>query len=487
MYGGYSEEKMITTKEMMGEMNMTEFLYRCKTDFKFWCNVVLADLFQKEYGGIKEFHLEWYKFIEENNRVVILAPSGFAKSTVLVLAYPLWIAFTKRNKQIMIISKTLPQSLRLLEIMRVTIENNEILQELRPQNVDKSWSKQALRTTTNCRIFVRPYSINVKGERVDYSILDEAASYDRPEIYLDYIVPRLNPKGKIVLISTPESPVDLMARLKRPGLEYIHKTYPAIIFVKGERKAIWPERFPLKKLDNLKLELGENYYEKNFMCNPKAEEENAIFTYKMIEDCFDENRKFTFANEGGNIYIGVDLAVSSGPRADYDCFTVVELVGGFIVLRHGEVHKGWSIKSKINRIQELAETFGDKLVSVVVDQSNIGQAVIDDLRDLALPVKAQDFHPTNRNKLLMNLKKVLEQKTLIIPFDQNDAQTQTFTKRLALELVKFKEVTTDKSGQRLTAAKYISTGTHDDTVMSLAMACIGAALERPFEDCIVSA
>lgn len=479
---------MITIKEMMGEMTMTEFLYECKHNFKFWCNVVLKDLYQAEYGGIKDFQLEWFNLMENNNRVVILAPSGFSKSTLFGIAYPLWLAFTKHNKQIMIISKTLPQSVRLLEILRVTVENNELLQELRPQNADKSWSKQQIRTTTNCRIFVRPYSINIKGERVDYVILDEAASYDRPEIYLDYVVPRLNPKGKVVLISTPESPVDLMARLNRPGLNYIHRTYPAVIMVNGERKAIWPERFSLEKLDSLREELGENYYEKNFMCNPKAEEENAIFTYAMVENCFDKDRQFSFATEGGNIYMGVDLAVSAGPRADYDCFIIVELVGGYIILRHGEVHRGWSIRSKINRIQELAQTYGDKLISIVVDQSNIGQAVIDDLRDLALPVRGQDFHPTNRNKLLMNLKKVIEEKRLIIPFNQDDPNTQKFVQTLTLELVKFKEVTTDASGQRLTASKYISTGTHDDTVMSLAMACIGASLERPFEEgCIMSA
>ena len=480
---------MLEIKQMLGDKTMPEFLYECKNNFEFWCNVVLQDLFQGEYGGIQEFQLEWFDMIEKNNRVVILAPSGFAKSTVLAIAYPLWLAFTKRNKQIMIISKTLPQSLRLLEIMRVVIDNNELLQELKPQNADKSWSKQALRTTTNCRIFVRPYSINVKGERVDYVILDEAASYDRPEIYLDYIVPRLNPNGKVALISTPESPVDLMARLNRPGLDYIHRTYPAIIEVNGERVAIWPSRFPLEKLDALKLELGENYYEKNFMCNPKAEEENAIFTYKMIEDCFDHDRQMSFRSEGDeeHIYLGVDLAASSGPRADFDCFIAVGKLGGQAVLKHGEVHKGWSIKSKVNRIMELAETFKGKLVSIIVDQSNIGMAVIEDLRNAGLPVRAQDFHPTNRNKLLMNLKKMLEDRTLIIPFNQNDAVTQTFSKRLTLELVKFKEVTTDKTGQRLTSPKYISTGTHDDTVMALAMACIGASLEQPFVDFIAVA
>ena len=349
---------MITIKELLGDLSMTEFLYKCKHDFEFWCNNVLRDLYQAEYGGIKDFRLEWFRMMEENDRVVILAPSGFSKSTLFNIAYPLWIAFTKKDKQIMIISKTLPQAIKQLEILRITIEDIELLQELRPKNSDKSWSKTQIRTSTRCRIFIRPFSINVKGERTDYTILDEAASYERPEIYLDYIVPRLNPKGKIVLISTPESPVDLMARLKRRGLDYVHKTYPAIIYENKKRKAIWPERFPLEKLDKLKNELGENYFEKNFMCNPKAEEECAIYTYAMIEDCFDKDRKFSFATEGGNIYIGVDLAVSAGTRADYDCFCVAELIGGHIILRHGEVHKGWSIQSKVNRIKELADTYG---------------------------------------------------------------------------------------------------------------------------------
>ena len=87
----------------------------------------------------------------------------------------------------------------------------------------------------------------------------------------------------------------------------------------------------------------------------------------------------------------------------------------------------------------------------------------------------------------MNLKKVLEEKSLVIPFNQNDPSTQVFVNKLALELVKFKEVTTDKTGTRLTAAKYVSTGTHDDTVMALAMACIDAAAERVYTDCICSA
>ena len=120
---------MITIKELLGDMTMTEFLYECKHNFKFWCNNVLRDLYEAEFGGIKNFHLEWFNLMESNDRVVILAPSGFSKSTLFNIAYPLWIAFTKKNKQIMIISKTLPQAIRQLERLRITITmlNNRFL------------------------------------------------------------------------------------------------------------------------------------------------------------------------------------------------------------------------------------------------------------------------------------------------------------------------------------------------------------------------
>ena len=93
---------------------------------------------------------EWFQLVQNNNRVSILAPSGFAKSTVLGIAYPLWLALNCRNKQIMIVSKTLPQSIRILEIIRTIIEDNELLLGLKPKDASVTWSKQAIRTTTGC-------------------------------------------------------------------------------------------------------------------------------------------------------------------------------------------------------------------------------------------------------------------------------------------------------------------------------------------------
>ena len=471
-------------KAILGEDKLTDFLIKCKLDFKVWCERVIQDPDDHSKGlQIKPYHMEWFRLINKNPRVAILAPTGFGKSQILGIAYTLWLVFTNRNKQVLIISKSMPQSRKLLQKIRLAIENNELLMELKPENASAQWSSNVITTSTQCRVACRPFSMNIKGEHVDYIVLDEASSYIDVNIFFDYVVPRAAAKnGKIVLISTPESPRDLMAILaKTPG--FIFRSYPAIV----NGKSIWPERFPMTKLNKTKQEIGETYFEKNYMCNPRSEEENAIYSLKSIEDCYDLGRSLSFATEEGSIYIGIDLAIASGPRADFDCFVVVERKGGFVILRHGEVHRGWSIQSKIDRIKELSETFKKGLTSIIVDQSNIGVAIIDELRNAGLPVKPQDFHPTNRNKLLMNLKKLLDDKKLVLPYCKDDALTQTFVDRVTLELIKFKEVTTDKSGQRLTAPKYVSAGAHDDAAMGLAMACSGAASEQPFVDFIAVA
>ena len=180
-------------KSVMESKDLPKFLLKCRTDFEFFCNNVLYDLFKQKDGGLKPYMLEWFESAEKYTRMVVFAPSGFAKTTVIGIAYPIWLAFNNKNLQIMVVSNTMPQARRVLSIMKSTIETNPLLSELRPTDHRETWSANIIMTTTRCRIFTRPFSVNVKGERVDYVIMDEADSYNKSEIFFDYIIPRLNP------------------------------------------------------------------------------------------------------------------------------------------------------------------------------------------------------------------------------------------------------------------------------------------------------
>jgi len=461
---------MKTISEIIGKMNLVDFLFKCKIDFKFFCEHVLngPPLFLETHGGLHDFQLEWFQLIQNNQRVIIQAPSGFSKTTIVGIAYPIWLAYNYPNKQILVVSKSLPQSTRILGLIRQTIDESELLSELKPKNASETWSRQEIKTTTNCRLYCRPYSINIKGERVDFMLLDEAASYENTNIFFDYLVPRLNPQGHLALISTPESTTDLLHVIKaRTKKEYVFKTYPAIV----GKKSIWPERFPMKLLNERRDELGEEFFQKNYMCNPRAESEHSIFSKKAILDCFDYERTFSTEIQG-RAFIGCDFAISRGPTADFDAYVVLDKCDNLFIIKHIEIKKGLLTPGKVRRIEQLKELYNP--TKIVVDETNLGSTIVDELRTRALPIKSQGFHPQERRELLNALRNIIDGKKLVIPRSPDDTHAIDMTNLLFEQLIGFREQENKQTGNK----NYISTAPHDDIVMALAMALKEAIRQR---------
>ncbi len=470
--------------EMLNGMDLTAFLLECKTNFKFFCDNVLSDIFST--GGLQPYMEEWFNLLQENNRVGIYAARGFAKTTILGVAYPLWLAFTKRNKSILVISRSEAQAKRVLSIIKVSIENNPLLIELRPKEARDTWSAKQINTTTNCKIYCRPFTKSILGERTDYVLMDEADSYEYPENYFDYVVPTLNPGGKIALISTPNTGASLMSMINERNLKehsgYIMETYPAIV----DGKSIWPERFPIKcsckkncrcdTLENKRKELGEQLFQKNFMCNPMAESGRSIYTAESIHNCSDIHSTFTDKSYGGEVFIGCDFATATGPTADFDCFVVIERVEDRAILKYAEFQRTPDVDAKVQRIIELYERYNPQVV--ICDESSIGVAILAELRNEGIPTEAQSFQSRARNKLLTNLKTILDHGNLKIPRSPEDLITKRFTDRLELELLSFHEITSKNTG----LTSYISVGAHDDTAIALAMAVKHVQIKKPFED-----
>lgn len=453
---------MSELNEIVGDMEITAFLLKCKQDFQFFCNNVLNDMFKD--GGIQPYMMEWFDLMQQNNRVVIFAPRGFGKTTILGVAYPIWLAFTKRNLNIMIVSNSEAQSKRVLALIKSTIENSPLLQEMKPKDFKETWSSKQINTSTGCKLYCRPFTKSIKGERTDFVLMDEASSYEYPELYFDYIVPTMNPDGKIALISTSDVGSNLMAliedRNEDNAIGYCVEKYSAIM--NGE--SIWPSRFPMKRLNEIKIEQGEQFFEKNFMNNPFAESGQSIFTAESIRNCSDKTAGFTSEHFGGTIYLGCDFAIASGPTADFDAYTVVEEIGDMGIIKHGEVHRGLPVPGKVDRIIELVERY--KVDIVIGDESHIGGEVIRQLRQEGIPTEAQSFHSRARNVLLNNLKSLLDSKKIRIPRNPEDLEAKRFTDILEKELISIHE----RSSKITNNTALVSTGAHDDTVMSLALA-----------------
>jgi hypothetical protein len=471
---------MIELNEILGkeyEENLTGFLIRCRTDFRFFCERVMTDLFKD--GGVKPYMMEWFDLVQSNPRVAILAPSGFAKTTILGVAYPIWLAFTQKNMQIMVVSNSMNQARRVLSLIKSTIENNALLVELKPQNYRETWSANHIKISTGAAIFCRPYTITIKGERVDYIIMDEAASYQNVDIYFDYIIPRLNPHhGKICLISTPESGTDLMAIIAERKLDYVFRKYVAIL---SNGEALWPERFSLERLNKIREEQGEQFFQKNFMCNTRAEGSNSVYTANSIAGCMNYEQSYTSEILGtdAEIYMGCDFAIATGGTADFDCYVIIERVGDRAIIKFAETHRGYSVGEKVARITHLFEIY--KPLLIIADSSSIGAAIIEELRNTGLPVQGYSFQANSRNTLLNNLKVLLDNKKIVIPKNKDDMRAVEFADKLEVELLSFKEQHSKVTGN----TAYVSTGAHDDSVMGLALAVSKIKQNQDFEDTIV--
>lgn len=459
---------MRSLDEILKGSDLNIFLIRCSKDFKYWCeNVFNMD--------IQPFHMEWFYAIQGNNRVAITAPTGFGK-TQLVIAYLLWRCWFETDKDFLIVSKAIHQSVKILDRIIDIIDQNELLSDIMPDNTTKTktWTKTSIKTKTRCSISCKPYSENIKSYHADFVLCDEAASYRDHDVFFRFVVTRTNAKkGKVVCISTPEDITDLMSVLALRKT-YWSRTYPAII----NGQALWAGKFGLEELEKIRNDIGDEAYQREYMCNPRAQAANAIFPADIIENCFEYESRFTEKKmfEDSTVIIGADFAISSGQDADFDSYIVLEKHNGACYIRHGETHKGFPIISKVDRLVELYQKYG--ALKIYLDPSSIGAAVLERLRNRGIPVMAPDFTAANRNRMLVSIREMLEDRKVLIPRDINCFITMKFTNTLVQELLAFRETKTlsrqDKTFQ--------SKSKHDDTVMSLALACLGAQNAREFID-----
>ena len=459
---------------------------------------VLSFGFKLENAGIGEY----YGFMLDGNGRFLLSDFTVThNTTILGNAFCLWQSYLSQGKQFCIVSKTLPQSRKILKEIKFEIENNDLLFELIPKNKPLGhWcSADDMELSNGCKIFCRPYSENIKGIHVDYLLGDEVASYDDATIWHSFIVTRTNAKdGTCVAISTPDNIADLMQELIH-NPEYIGKSYPARIDSDGkgdlQGKSIWPSRWPEEKLDKIMAEIGIPTFDREYQCNPKAQVDSAIYPPHLITECFDYGSGFTHRAMEGFTVIACDFAIAEGPRADYDAYYVLHKHGKKVTLLYAERHRGFPISAKVNRLKELYGQYRVKLqtddaglemesmtsstIKFIVDPSNVGQAVYEELRLNGLPVDVASFDSMSRAGMLINLRQLLEGQDLIIPRNSEDAQCMKETDVLIKEMISMNE-TRSKSG----LLTYQSKAAHDDTVMALAMGASSMSKRREFIDCV---
>lgn len=488
---------MRSEEQILEGMDKMLFDTYCKFDFKFFCERMLG---LTEMGGIHDFQLDWFNLAEASVNTVIEAPSSSSKTEIMGVCYPLWYLYTKNKKmEILLVSKTCAQAEgNLLDRIKGYIMDNEILRKaLVPKDSRVTWNKTGIKTINQSTLKNVPYNLNIKGYRAHLIICDEADSYEDVDIFFNHVTSRPHPGGKIVLISTPEGTTKLIGQLKEK-IEFSEE-FDDYKFMKttsfrfkedgrfvtgkditsledftrlsesGQIEPLWKENdnFSFKKLKQ-KFLLGKYTFFQNYLCEIIGETEDAAFPLKCIIATYDHKLRFEFnKNDEAQYFIGADFAISTGSRADYDAYVVVELLNDIYTVKHIEVFKGLQRPQKIKRIKWLYDQFySNRGTRVIADESNMGTMVMNDLRALGVTVIPQTFSGVARFKLINILSNVFQSDgSLVIPKNPEDETNNKLVNELQQQLMGFKRTKTEKGNET-----FLSKAVHDDIAISLAMA-----------------
>lgn len=497
---------MRTKSEILGKYSELEFLLKCNLSFQFFAENMLNVTSDGRDIKIPPFQKKWVTLAENYDRIVIKAPTGFAKTEIMGAMYPLWLLFKKRNLRVLLVSKRLDQAKgNMLERMKIYIRENEILKDmLIPLDPDVTYNKEEIRTKNGHWVKVVPYTDAIRSYRADIIVCDEIDSYEDTNIFFEHVTSRLLEGGKLICTSTPVGPTRLIAILEEK--ERAGELYPKYHFDKTQALvkpdgspaygkapeavnfddlkdcvSAWPEAYSTKTILNKWYEQGKWNFMSNNMAEVLGSAEDAIFPINYIMKSFDRTLDFTSeVNKNAEYFIGADFAISDGPKADFDAFTVVEKYKGWYYVRKVEVYKGTTIPFKVRRLVSLFNKYNETEYgcTLVVDASNFGTEIQRQVLAEGVPVVPKNFHSAARKKLLTSLAQILKSQTIVVPRKPNPEYSDNmdcieYGNLLKQQLGGFVRVKSRKTG----AETMDSTAPHDDIAISLGLA-ISEAIEH---------
>jgi len=450
-------------------MRIRDFIIKGSQNFKFWAE----SLFRGSHNfEITPFHMQWFKAYLNEKRVAIISFRGSCKTTICGVLIPLYLSFYESNLTFLNVSPTMRQSTTIIAQIRRLINSVELLQYLIPRDRGYSWTKTEINTTTGCKIVCTPYSEKARTYHVNYLLMDEAQDFTETETFSSVFLPMVqHHNGNVIIIGTPKTETDLLAKVQLPNSGY--KVIRCPVKDPVTDKPLWQSKFNNEVIERIRRDLGPVAFAREYMLEIRGTE-GQLIPQECILNSLDTNYKLrNTGTEGGEYYIGVDLATS--PTGDYTVIAVIEKTkGNQIILTHLERHRGRTAQNQAEIIANVYNRF--KPVSGYIDISVVGPAILNELQtSFGINLQPFKFDPINRNNLFNNLamvfgyydekaKKVMDQN-IIIPRDTKDPYTMKMTDILIKELNSIYPSTT-KTG----LPSFKTTSKHDDCIIALGLA-----------------
>lgn len=278
---------------------------------------------------------------------------------------------------------------------------------------------------------------NLRGEGLDFLVVDEA-SMIREEVW-QALRPALSDKqGRAVIISTPKAH-NWFYELFTRGQDQAYPDYQSWRLPTAANPYILPE-----EIEEAKRTLPELVFRQEFLAE-FLDDIGAVF--RGIRRCIGGELRDPTPNE--SYIMGVDLAKYS----DFTVISVMTQTGDLVAFdRFNQLD--WAFQ--IERIKIIAQKYKAK---IYIDSTGIGDPIFENLKRAGLNIEGYRFTNESKKRLIEGLSLAIEQGKIHFPE----------IPELLNELTIFGYSTT-ASG----TVTYNAPGSyHDDTVISLALACYG--------------
>jgi phage terminase large subunit-like protein len=322
----------------------------CQEDVNAFIEYVLVDPETGEYVEQQDFHKEWQLLLAENDRMMIIAPRGHAKS-YQIIGRAIWLLGHNPNLRIKIIAASDEKAKEILGLVRDFISDSDRVHEVFPNlQID---SKRGDRTTdffVKRTIKQRDASVEASGVlsagaggRADVLICDDIVDLKNSVInpaMREQVIKSVqetwfslvSATGRIIWICTPYHVADATHVLKATGVFKLWQV-PAIQYTrhvddegnpvidpetqqqKVTKQILWPSKWSEEKLMAKKAEVGERVFARQYLLNAMSDEERT-FPEKALETSFDLSRA-DIGDDIDNSWVtfgGVDLAAALGKK-----------------------------------------------------------------------------------------------------------------------------------------------------------------------------
>ena len=406
-----------------------------------------AAFFARTFLGWHPFAYQERLVRDRSKRIVCCWGRQCGKtSTIAVKA--IHFAYSSPNMNVLIASPSLRQSMIMFDRVLGFINDSPILST----GVARK-TRTIIHLLNGSRITALPCSENLlRGYTADLVICDEAA-FMPDDVIVKVVFPMLSATdGSAIFLSTPWGRDHFFYRA------FIDSGY-SVHYVKSTECPLIKPEFLEEQRRNMSEEAFRMEYLAEFV-----EAATCFFPQDLIRSCVDPDLEFVSGLEEsaprGEYYAGADF----GKLEDYSAVTILKREGDLLKLVYlYEFPLGSSYSNVIGHLVKANQIF--QLHKVLIDQTGVGEPVLEELKTQGVENgEGLTFTVKTKEELLTCLKLAMEQKRLKMPYH-----------RRLCEQVNQQQYEYSKSGYLVFTHP---TGTHDDQLWSLALACYAATVGR---------